>query len=58
MEKKTDSIRVRSRTRWALKVAGAELDCSIIEVLARVEQGDRDALKAWLSAAKRVKGRD
>jgi hypothetical protein len=54
MKRKTDSIRVRPHTRWALKLAGARLDCSIIEVLARVEQGDRKALGEWQRAAKEV----
>jgi hypothetical protein len=54
MKRKTESIRVRPWTRWALKLAGARLDCSIIEVLARVERGDRKALAEWQRAAREI----
>ena len=53
---KTSSIRVANDTRWALKIAGSRLDCTIWEVLARVELGDKAALKAWLIAAREVAG--
>ncbi len=54
MKKATSSIRVGEPTRWALKIAGAKLNCSIVELLARVERGDRAALRAWMLAAQEV----
>lgn len=51
MRETTTTIRVSKTTRWALKIAGAKVDCSIIELLARVERGDLAALRAWREAA-------
>jgi hypothetical protein len=53
----TEQIRVRSSTRWALKIASAHLDCSIVELLGLVEQNNkagRKALAAWQNAARVV----
>lgn len=57
MAQETTHVRVSVRTRWALKIAGARLDCSIIELLGRVETGDRAALKAWQEAVREVDGK-
>jgi hypothetical protein len=51
---KTEQIRVASDVRWALKIASARLDCSIIELLTRVQSGDKAALRAWWAAAKEI----
>jgi len=49
---KTTQIRALERTRWALKIASAKLDCSIVKLLARVETGDNKALHVWREAVK------
>jgi hypothetical protein len=54
MERKTTHVRVDSDTRWALKIACAELDCTMASLLARVERGDLPALAVWQRAARFV----
>lgn len=54
----SQQVRVKNRTRWALKIASARLDCSIVELLARVEQGDKKALLVWKEATKEIDEND
>jgi len=58
MSEKTTHERVYGSTRWALKMTSAEIDCSIAEVLARVEHGDAAALSVWQKHARWVAKQD
>jgi hypothetical protein len=54
----TEVIRVRTSTFGNLRQQAMDDDCTLPELLARVERGDVEAIFAWIRRAARARGQN
>lgn len=54
MARDTTHIRVTEVSRWAIKIAGAHLDCTVADVITRMLSRDKVALRAAWAAMDEV----